>query len=112
MKTLTIALILLCSFVLSAADSKWRITATDSNGHDTQWVLQLRTQDDKLTGTLANDEIALPLIDPKADDSSITFKLMINDVTYDVDLKVDGDKLEGKYSGAEASGTIKGARET
>jgi hypothetical protein len=112
MKTPTIALILLFSLVLSAADSKWRFTATDSNGHDTQWVLELTTQDGKLTGTLANDEIKLPLIDPKADDTSITFKIMVNDLPYDVELKVDGDKLEGKYSGAEANGTIKGTRET
>jgi hypothetical protein len=112
MKTLTIALILLCSLVLSAADSKWRFTATDSGGHDSQWVLELKTQDGKLTGTLANDEITLPLVDPKADDTSITFKVVVNEVTYDVELKVDGDKLEGKYSGAEANGTIKGARET
>src|SRR5947209_13103598 len=112
MKTLVMALFLLCSLVLSAADSKWRFTATDTEGNDTQWVLELKTQDGKLTGTLTGDNGSLPLVDPKADDTSITFKVLVNDVPYDVDLKVDGDKLEGKYSGAEASGTIKGSRET
>jgi hypothetical protein len=54
----------------------------------------------------------LPLIDPKADDTDITFKVVVNDVTHDVSLKVDGDKMEGKFTGGEASGTIKGTRET
>jgi hypothetical protein len=111
MKMLAIAL-LLFSLVLSAADGKWRFTATDNEGNDSQWVLELKTQDGKLTGTLTGDQGELPLIDPKADDTSITFKVVLNDVTYNVDLKVDGDKLEGKFTGGEASGTIKGTRET
>ncbi len=112
MKTLATVLLFLCSLVVSAADGKWRITATDTEGHDTQWLLELKTQDGKLTGTLANDEITLPLIEPKAGDTSISFKVSVNDVIYDVDLTVDGDKVEGKYEGEQASGTIKGARET
>ena len=112
MKTLAIALILVCSSLLSATDGKWRFTATNNQGNDSQWVLELKTQDGKLTGTLTGDQGALPLIDPKSDDSSITFKVVVNDVTYDVNLKVDGDKIEGKFSGGEATGTIKGTRET
>src|SRR5947209_16264906 len=99
MKTLAIALLLLCSLVLSAVDSKWRFTATDNEGNDTQWVLELKTQDGKLTGTLTGDNGALPLIDPKEDDTSITFKVQVNDNTFDVDLKIDGDKLQGKFTG-------------
>jgi hypothetical protein len=112
MKALVTALLLLCSLILSAADGKWRFTATDNQGNDSQWVLELKTQDGKLTGTLSGDQGTLPLIDPKADDTSITFKVTVNDQTYSVDLKIDGDKLEGKFTGEEASGTIKGTRET
>src|SRR5690242_19662714 len=112
MKLLAMAVLLLCSLVLSAADSKWRFTATDSEGNDSQWVLELKTQDGKLAGTLTGDNGTVPLIDPAADDTSITFKVTVDDVTYDVHLKIDGDKLEGKYTGGQNSGTIKGARET
>ncbi len=112
MRTLATAILLLCSSLLSAADGKWRFTATDSEGNESQWVLELKTQDGKLTGTLSGDTADLPLIDPKSDEKTITFKVAIDDDTYSVELNVDGDKLEGKYSGPKATGTIKGSRET
>jgi hypothetical protein len=104
----------LLSGVCLAADNsagKWKLTATDAQGNDTEWVLELKTDGGKLTGTLTGDPGALPLIEPKSDEHSITFQVSLDDVTYAVDLAVDGDNVTGKYKGGEGGGTIKGARQ-
>jgi hypothetical protein len=112
---ISVLCVTLLSGVCLAADNsagKWKLTATDAQGNDSEWVLELKTEDGKVTGTLTGDQGVLPLIEPKADDHSISFQVALDDVTYAVDLAVDGDKITGKYKGGEASGTIKGSRES
>ncbi len=104
---------LLSCVCLAADDStagKWRLTATDAQGNDSEWVLELKTEDGKVSGTLTGDQGMLPLIEPKADEHSITFQVTVGDVTASVDLTVEGDKITGKFKGGEMEGTIKGSR--
>ena len=111
---LTILLFGLCA--CWAADNavvgKWDCTATDDAGQASNWTMTVKDDGGKLSGTLSGDPGEFELVDPKLEGNSFTFKVVVNDATYTVETTIDGDKLEGKYSGAEASGTLKGTKQS
>lgn len=48
--------------------------------------------------------------DEKLEGDVFTMTVMYDGVPYDVELKVDGDTMEGTYSGAMATGELKATR--
>lgn len=114
--TLFLTIFLLGLTLCWAGDSpvvgKWDCTATDDAGQASNWTMTVTQDGDKLTGTLSGDPGEFELVDAKVEGNSFTFKVVVNDATYTVETTIDGNKLEGKYSGAEASGTIKGTKQT
>ncbi len=109
--------ILLCGFGLCwAADNpavgKWECTATDDAGQTSNWTMVVKEENGKLSGTLSGDPGEFDIVDAKVEGNAFTFKVVVNDVSYTVETTIDGNKLEGKYSGAEASGTLKGTKQT
>jgi len=77
----------------------------------TAWTLAVKEDGGKLSGSLIGAVITLELVDPKLDGQTFTFKIIINDQPYQVETTIDGKRLEGKFEGPEASGTVKGARQ-
>jgi len=118
--TRTLILILticLFGFALCWADDnpivgKWDCQATDEAGQQSNWTLVVNNDGGKLGGTLAGDPGEFALVDAKLDGNTFTFKVVVNEATYNGELTVDGKKIEGKYKGPEASGTIKGTKTT
>ncbi|MFN7994756.1 MAG: hypothetical protein U0Q18_14205 [Bryobacteraceae bacterium] len=99
-----------------AADSpivgKWDCTSSDDAGQSYSWTLTVKDDGGKLTGTLSGDPGDLELVDARLDGNSFTFKVVVNDNTYTVETTIDGNKIEGKYKGAEANGTLKGTKQS
>jgi hypothetical protein len=117
-RTLTLFLtIFLFGFALCwAGDNpvvgKWECTATDDAGQTSAWTMVVKEDGGKLAGTLSGDPGEFDLVDPKLEGNAFTFKVVVNDATYTVQTTLDGQKLEGKYTGAEASGTLKGTKQS
>lgn len=74
------------------------------------WTLNLREVDGKLVGTAGNDQGEVSIDDPKFDDDTLTFSVSLDSGTYEVSLKVDGDKLDGSWKGGGETGSIKGTK--
>lgn len=90
---------------------KWDCTATDDAGQQSNWALVVTNDGGKLGGTLSGDPGEFALVDAKLDGNTFTFKVIVNEATYTAELTVDGSKIEGKYKGPEASGSIKGTKQ-
>lgn len=60
-----------------------------------------------MTGTLDDGQLEIPLSDLKLADRTFTFRFYINGKPYVFEGKVDGKRLEGKFSGEEANGKLR-----
>jgi hypothetical protein len=90
----------------------WKCVATSSTGEKLPITIVVKDDGGKLSGDLIMESgDRLPLVEPKADGNDFRFKININDQAYQVELKIDGGKISGKYSGPEASGTIEGEKQ-
>jgi hypothetical protein len=117
----TFALLLavtLFGLVAVAADNpvvgKWDCKSTDEAGRSSAWTLVVKEDAGKLSGSLigvSQPDAQLPLVEPKLDGATFTFKLMINSDSYAVEMKIDGKKFDGKYSGPQASGKFEGTKQ-
>ena len=74
------------------------------------WTLTVREVDGKLVGTAGSDQGEVQVDDVKYDNDTITFSVSLDSGTYDITLKVDGDKLDGNWKGGGETGTIKGSK--
>ena len=89
---------------------EWDNTALTPDGEALKFILKVREEGGKLSGTADDRRGAMPLIEPKLEDSTLSFKLDYNGARYTLVLKISGDKLEGTYTGEAASGKISGTR--
>lgn len=84
---------------------QWDCKSVDERGTAVLWTLTVNEEKGKLSGWIQIGEDRVDLVNPKLDGSTFTFSAVINpEETVDISLKVDGNKLEGKFSG-KASGT-------
>lgn len=101
-----------CAWAMAAANpvvGTWDVVS--ANGEEYTWTLTVKEQAGKLSGNLTGGPGDFPLIDPKLEGHTFTFKININEEAYTVTLKISGNKLEGTWKGPESQGTIKGARQ-
>jgi hypothetical protein len=114
--TLFLTIILFGCAACWAADNavvgKWDVVATDEAGSPSNWTLVVKEDGGKLSGTLSGDPGEFPIVDAKVDGKAFSFKVVVNEADYVVEGTVDGNKFEGKYKGPEASGTVKGSRQS
>jgi hypothetical protein len=89
---------------------KWDVVSTDDAGQTANWTIVVKDDGGTLSGTLSGDPGEFTMVDPKLDGNNFSFKVIVNESTYVVEVTLDGGKLDGKYKGAEASGTLKGSK--
>lgn len=117
-RTFTLLLtVVLCCFACWAADNpavgKWDTKSDDGSGHEQTWTLVVKEDGSKLSGALVGDVGEIPLVDPKLDGNTFTFKFVINaQCTVEAKLKIEGNKFDGKFACPEASGTLKGTKQS
>ena len=108
-------LALFFAFALLGAENPvvgtWDCVAVPDQGDTSNWTLVVKEVEGKLTGTLtSSDGAELPLVDPKLDGDRFVFAVMVNEEKYTAENKVSGDKLEGRYKGAQATGVFRGTK--
>jgi len=112
--TLLLTILLFASVAAWAADNPiigtWDVVSTDDAGQTANWTLTVKDDGGKLTGTLSGDPGEFPIVDAKLDGNTFSFKVVVNDSTYTTEGTVTGTKFEGKYTGPEATGTIKASK--
>lgn len=105
-------LLLLCLVALAAAKSivgTWDCVTNTADG-EMKWVLVVKEEGGKLSGTATGDRGALDLIDPRLDGDVFSFKADVDGVTYTVKLRLSGDRISGTWSGNGDSGPMSGVR--
>ncbi|MGO4883642.1 MAG: hypothetical protein ACLP59_22900 [Bryobacteraceae bacterium] len=114
---LFLTILLFASISAWAADNPvvgtWDVVSTDDAGQTANWTLIVKDDGGKLTGTLSGDPGEFPIVDAKLDGTSFSFKVVVNETTYTTSgTIIDGTKFDGKYTGPEATGTVKGTKKT
>ncbi len=111
----TFALLSFGAAVSRAADApefagKWKMASVTPDGSTIDWTLTMKHEGDAWTATVGGMGPEAPAKEVKVDGASLHMKTPYNDDYYDIDLKLDGDKLAGKWSGNGDSGATTGAR--
>lgn len=108
--------ILVCAGWLAAAETSiggsWDCVSTTPGGGEMKWTLTIKEEGGKLVGTAGSEEGDIPLNDVKFDKNTLTFKVVLNSETYEVQLKVSGTTLDGSWKGGGETGSIKGNKKT
>lgn len=94
------------------AVGKWDLTSSTDEGSEMNWILVIKDDGGKLTGTLSGEPGDFTLEDVKLDGNTLTFKTTIDAETYTSEVKISGEKLEGNYKGAAMKGTLKGTKKS
>jgi hypothetical protein len=115
-KTLVVGVmgLLLSALLLTAAGTpvgSWDcVSAAPGETGEMNWTLDIKEVDGKLTGTAGNDQGQVAVDNLKFEDDTLTFSVSIESGTYDITLKVNGEKLEGNWKGGGETGAIKGTK--
>ena len=96
----------------AALAGKWKMASITPDGSTIDWTLTLKQEGDAWTATVGGVGPEAAAKEVKVDGASVHMKTPYNDEYYDLDLKLDGDKLTGKWSGNGDSGVTTGARIT
>jgi hypothetical protein len=96
------------------AVGKWNCNSVGENGAKLSWTLVVVEEGGHLAATATLDGTDMPLLEPKVDGNTLTFKLRVNDQeVVSFELQIDGDKLTGRFEGKDSGkATITGARAT
>jgi hypothetical protein len=83
----------------------WDCVATDQNGSRTFWTLDVKQDGEKISLTLQSKDgdVVITPLRPEFTGSSFRFQVQINPTeVVDVMLRLDGDRLEGRFSGKDS----------
>ena len=87
----------------------WDAVAVTPEG-DMPALLTISESEEALEATMDIGGMDRLVKDVKLDGDVLTMTVMYDGAPYDVELKVDGDTMEGTYSGAMATGELKATR--
>jgi hypothetical protein len=88
---------------------KWNMTS-ETDGDPVVWTLVLKESDGRLTAALGTAEDAPAAKDFTYVDGALKFKVPYQGEYYDIELKANGEKLDGKWSGKGDSGKTSGVK--
>jgi hypothetical protein len=114
-RTLAIALaVFVISLCIGAQDhsalaGKWSMTSESDDG-SVAWTLTIKEDAGKLTGMLATDGPETPAKDLTFTDGVLKFVAPYQGADYDIELKLQADKLVGTWSGGGNDGKTTGMR--
>ena len=116
-RTLTIllaAVALAATLALAGDASKvvgvWDAVASTPNG-DMSSVMTITEEDGTLEVDMVLNGMKRGVSKEKLNGDILTMTVRYEGVPYDVELKVDGETMEGTWSGMEANGTLKAKRQ-
>jgi hypothetical protein len=119
MRTCFVCLIavLACTAICAVGNpalGKWNCSSVGENGTKLNWTLVVTEDAGKLAAMATLDGTNMPLLDPKVEGNTLTFKLQVNEhELVSFKLYIDGDKLTGRFEGKDSGkATITGTRAT
>lgn len=80
------------------------------DGDQVPWTLSISDDNGKYTATIEGQEGQSTAKDMKVDGASIHLRTTYHDEDYDIDLKLEGNRLVGTWSGDGDSGKTEGTR--
>ncbi len=111
-----VALLLLATALAFAASNPavgtWQISSTTDDGQEYAWKLVIKEDGGALSGVLSGEPGDYQLSDVKCENDTLTFKVTVEDQTYECEAKIAGKSLEGAFKGGAASGKLKGTKES
>lgn len=88
---------------------KWSMTS-ETDGDPVAWTLVLKEVDGRLTAVMGTTDGAPAVKDFTYSNGMLKFKVPYEGEYYDIELKTDGGKLDGKWSGNGNSGKTSGTK--
>jgi hypothetical protein len=88
----------------------WDLVASTPEGNLPS-VLTITEADGELELEMSIDGMARSATNAKMEGDVFQMTVHVDGVPYDVEANIDGDSLEGTWSGSAASGTLKGTRQ-
>jgi hypothetical protein len=80
------------------------------DGDQVNWTLSIAQENGKYSAIVDGSDGESAAKDVKVDGANIHLRTSYQDEDYDIDLKLDGDKLTGTWSGNGNSGETKGTK--
>jgi hypothetical protein len=96
-----------------AADvtGKWNVTATTNSGREYKFSLELKSDGGKLAGAMTSPDGTYPVQDVQLAGDQLTYKVAVNDGSYNLKFTVAGDSMKGTWTAADGNtGNIVAAR--
>jgi hypothetical protein len=88
---------------------KWNMTS-ETQGDPVAWILVLKESDGRLTAVLGAGDGSQAVKNFTYAEGVLKFKVPYQGEYYDIELKANGEKLEGKWSGNGESGKTSGVK--
>jgi hypothetical protein len=94
------------------AVGKWNCSSVGENGAKLNWTLAVTEEAGQLAAVVTLDGTDMPLLDPRVEGHTLTFKLRVNEhEVVSFELHIEGDKLIGRFEGQDSGkATIMGTR--
>ena len=110
---LTIAAIPARAFDAPAIVGTWDCVSTTNDGDEQTWTLTVKQDNGNLVATLGGGSLGdVGVEDFRAEGTTASFVAKTNSGSYGVKLTVKGSAVEGTFDGDQASGTIKGKKQS
>jgi len=106
----TFSLVLCFAQQNSQLAGKWNMVSLTPDGDQVTWTLSIANNDGKYSGTVDGADGQSPAKDLKVDGEKVHLRTTYQDEDYDIDLKLEGDKLTGTWSGNGSSGETRGTK--
>jgi hypothetical protein len=102
---LFVAFLSVCVSVAAAADvvGKWDVIAKTASGREYKLELNLARSEGKLSGTISSDRGTASIEDAQLNGDELTYKVAVNEGTYQLKLTVAGDSMKGTFTSPDGS---------
>ncbi len=87
----------------------WDVVATTPNG-ELASVITIKVVDGQIKAEVETGGVKRPVTEEKLEGAVLRMKVQYEATTYDVELKIQGDTVEGTWQGSADTGTLKGKR--
>ncbi len=94
----------------SAVTGSWSCVSVTPDGDEMLSTLTVTEADGKITATLKGDDGEMTVSKVKFENNVLSFTVT-HDADYEITLNLDGDKMDGKWSGNGISGKISATRQ-